>query len=249
MGCVPRKLRSDLAPSPEAAEAAAATAATAATAEDSGEQKRQQDKRLSYDTTKAQASFEQVPSAAHFASQSPMLWTVMSAFLLQLLQNGSAMWKRSRLMLIGEGGAGKTSTLRTLLGKDFMDTESTIAMDISKCSLDRSNVTNWREVSTGEHKNFDSVAAELVVNALRKADELTQSNRPSSRPPPPPPAPQTFEWRWQAENRTWKAYDATVQKTLNDAASRGETQVDIGAQANGKCYLVDWSDPNLIFQV
>ena len=66
--------------------------------------------------------------------------------MLQALQDGSVQWMQSKLMFVGEGRAGKTCTLRALLSKPFLDTESTVGLDLSACKIDRTNVTNWSEM-------------------------------------------------------------------------------------------------------
>ena len=71
-------------------------------------------------------------------------------------------------MLVGEGGAGKTSTLRSLLCKEFIDTSSTIAMDVSTCKLDRTNTANWAEVDCAGPE-LRSVASEVVAEKIAYA--------------------------------------------------------------------------------
>ena len=66
--------------------------------------------------------------------------------MLQALKDGSVQWMQSKLMFIGEGRAGKTCTLRSLLGKPFVDTASTLGYDLSACKIDRTNVKNWTEI-------------------------------------------------------------------------------------------------------
>mmetsp|Transcript_4362 Transcript_4362/g.5780 ORF Transcript_4362/g.5780 Transcript_4362/m.5780 type:complete len:955 (+) Transcript_4362:52-2916(+) len=59
----------------------------------------------------------------------------------------SATWNRSRLMFVGQGKAGKTATVRSLLGQPFVaDWDSTIGADISEVKSTREK-GEWRKDS------------------------------------------------------------------------------------------------------
>ena len=80
-----------------------------------------------------------------------------------LEQDGGESWSRSKLMLVGEGRAGKTSVLRSLMGKEFrIDERSTIGAETDECIVDTTDVTttfgtknSWRELSTREKRKSD----------------------------------------------------------------------------------------------
>ena len=105
--------------------------------------------------------------------------------LRDAIMNGDSMaWMRSKLMLVGEGRAGKTSTLRSLLGQVFNENQqSTIGADMADCIIDNFNVTldqdetgkPWQEV-TAEHGDdeFDRAVAQLVKKVSRNVGQKKQ---------------------------------------------------------------------------
>jgi GTPase SAR1 family protein len=83
----------------------------------------------------------------------------------QALKDGAAKWMRSKLMLIGDGRVGKTCTLRSLLGKPFIDTDSTCGVTISACEVNRTDVANWTEVPD-DTSQLQLVAASICAAKL-----------------------------------------------------------------------------------
>lgn len=62
-----------------------------------------------------------------------------------LSKDQTARWGRAKLMVVGKAGAGKTSTIRTLLGKDFKsEHDSTIGVDLKLI-----RTRDWQEQETG----------------------------------------------------------------------------------------------------
>ena len=45
------------------------------------------------------------------------------------VNSGLVNWKRSNIVLVGSGRAGKTSTAKSILGESFRHTESTLSRD------------------------------------------------------------------------------------------------------------------------
>ncbi|KAK3248372.1 hypothetical protein CYMTET_42159 [Cymbomonas tetramitiformis] len=74
-------------------------------------------------------------------------------------------WRRARLMVVGEGRAGKTSLLRSLRGEPFTDTASTQGLEMHGCLLDRDNVLNsdWSSADKGATEYARAVGAKLLV--------------------------------------------------------------------------------------
>ncbi|KAK3235747.1 hypothetical protein CYMTET_54068 [Cymbomonas tetramitiformis] len=74
-------------------------------------------------------------------------------------------WRRARLMVVGEGRAGKTSLLRSLRGEPFMDTPSTQGLEMSGCLLDRDDVVNsdWSPAGEGATEYARAVGAKLCT--------------------------------------------------------------------------------------
>jgi len=46
--------------------------------------------------------------------------------LHQALQQGTRAWNRSKIMIVGDGRAGKTALANSIMGEEFAHTESTI---------------------------------------------------------------------------------------------------------------------------
>ena len=95
--------------------------------------------------------------------------------VLQALKEGSVKWNHSKLMLVGEGRAGKTCTLRALLGKPFIDTASTVGLHLSACQIDRTTVEDWTEVAElgqqHERATARACAASMLQEMQRVMDE------------------------------------------------------------------------------
>ena len=73
-----------------------------------------------------------------------------------------APWKRSKLMVVGEGGAGKTATVRSLLNKVFDEKwDSTVGVSITE--------TNASNVWTPDNKNgYAQTIAERLAVAVQE---------------------------------------------------------------------------------
>jgi hypothetical protein len=103
----------------------------------------------------------------------------------QALEDGADKWMRSKLMLIGDGRTGKTSLLRSLLGKPFIDTDSTLGVAISACEVNRTDVESWTEVP-GHMSQLQLVAAglcaaQLVAAKKYKCDGADAKSKPEAR--------------------------------------------------------------------
>lgn len=93
--------------------------------------------------------------------------TAATAYRQLLEAGGGRRWNRSKLMLVGEGCAGKTSTLRCLMGRAFNAAHSsTIGCATNVCRVDRSEVRDWREyegLGTGGGE-YERKLAELALD-------------------------------------------------------------------------------------
>merc|ERR1712224_1107934 len=75
-------------------------------------------------------------------------------------------WRRGRIITIGEGRSGKTSTLKTLLGQDFHPTcESTAGA--TTLEVDRRDAQGWEEGSLGK----ETVAAMAGIMAQASTND------------------------------------------------------------------------------
>lgn len=70
----------------------------------------------------------------------------------EALNFGERAANKFKLVLVGPEGAGKTSTLGSLLGRLFQpDQPTTIGADVNKCTVDRILASKWRETDITEH--------------------------------------------------------------------------------------------------
>mmetsp|Transcript_12525 Transcript_12525/g.14613 ORF Transcript_12525/g.14613 Transcript_12525/m.14613 type:complete len:946 (-) Transcript_12525:74-2911(-) len=92
-------------------------------------------------------------------------------FLSTLNGNQKAPWNRSRLMFVGQGGVGKSCTIRALLGKDHVkEWDSTVGVEVSEVHSDFYKST-WKDYS------IDDIATKFAANImLRKTPSMKESN-------------------------------------------------------------------------
>lgn len=70
----------------------------------------------------------------------------------EALNSGEHAANQFKLVLLGSEGAGKTSTVGSLLGKLFKpDQPTTIGADLNKCTVDRILASKWKETDVKEH--------------------------------------------------------------------------------------------------
>lgn len=66
----------------------------------------------------------------------------------KVLEIGSKPWRRSKIMLVGEGRAGKTALANSILGKDFAETASTVGINQLTCDIKYASVGDNASTST-----------------------------------------------------------------------------------------------------
>ena len=79
---------------------------------------------------------------------------------------GSKPWNRSKVMIVGEGRAGKTALCNSMMGKSFEETESTVGLTQLTCDVRRAAATSdgrWVE-HTKPEREFEAGLAQLVRN-------------------------------------------------------------------------------------
>ena len=70
----------------------------------------------------------------------------------EALNSGERAANQFKLVLVGPEGAGKTSTVGSLLGKLFQPNQpTTIGADLNKCTVDHLLVSQWKETNVNEH--------------------------------------------------------------------------------------------------
>jgi GTPase SAR1 family protein len=76
------------------------------------------------------------------------------------LSKGMVKWGRATIGMIGPGRAGKTATARSLVGKPFQMTESTVGIDQFDCTVNHAMMTKdsqWTEFSKTDDELFNAV--------------------------------------------------------------------------------------------
>ncbi len=97
-----------------------------------------------------------------------------AAFESVVREGGSRAWGRAKIMVVGRGAAGKTSTVRSLLGMaPVLEHKSTEVADVI---VTRAEGDKMSEVEGGS-REFDSQAAHMA--AERAARNTAPSHRPS----------------------------------------------------------------------
>ena len=77
---------------------------------------------------------------------------------------GCKPWNRSKVMIVGEGRAGKTALCNSMMGKPFEGTESTAGLTLLICDVRRAAASNdgrWTE-HTKPEKEFEAGLAQMV---------------------------------------------------------------------------------------
>ena len=98
------------------------------------------------------------------------------------MTGGSKPWNRSKVMLVGEGRVGKTALCNSMMGKPFVETDSTVGLTQLTCDVRRAAVTSnrrWTE-HTKPEREFEAGVAQLVRN--------TKLNEPLGKEPSQQPS-------------------------------------------------------------
>lgn len=92
--------------------------------------------------------------------------------MLEALKSGEkAPWYRGKLMVIGEGRAGKTATVRSLLKKKFdANLESTIGVDTSETQAGGNE--SWRPLAT---QGFTQTFIKMIIANPQKVKALVSA--------------------------------------------------------------------------
>lgn len=136
---------------------------------------------------------------------------------------GKAPWRRSRLMVIGEGNVGKTATVRSLLFKEFdPEWKSTIGVTTTETKI--SDKASWKETEKTHFLSslVNTIAAERPLKlgnqqagkARGKSVKVIPSPKPIPKTPKQPKPPET-----QAATRTPAV--STVEESKTSASRSG----------------------------
>ena len=102
------------------------------------------------------------------------------------LQIGKVKVYRGRIMILGQGRAGKTSLKKSLLGLPFDPQEnSTIGVEVdpSRCKLDVAQIKNWEPIE-GKKLDVSDFAEYMAKLVARDLNEIVDQEKVSSAGPP-----------------------------------------------------------------
>ena len=159
------------------------------------------------------------------------------------LRNGGGQpWMRSKLMMVGEGRSGKTSTLRNLMGLSFrVDECSTIGASTEECIVNNFSVNvnressfeAWKSINDvndgGTYSELDSAAALLLKEGLestKKHDNASVKSSSSSRQDTDEPG---FTTPRQDKKKTNISSEVSINKV--DATRENQTSDDTNANS------------------
>ena len=103
------------------------------------------------------------------------------------ISKGVKRWNRSKLCLLGEGRAGKTALANTIIGLDFVQTESTVGINRLTCDVKRLVVGDvaagtWHEISNPERELENALAALIIESRHNDSNEQKSKNVDSILP-------------------------------------------------------------------
>jgi GTPase SAR1 family protein len=116
-------------------------------------------------------------------------------YMKEALKQGKKEWRRSKIMIVGEGRAGKTALANSILGRAYEDMDSTIGINEFTCSIGYAGIGNtddnkekgWKELKDQKKsKEYETAVASLVLDQKNKrqptdgrdttdVDEMTKS--------------------------------------------------------------------------
>ena len=94
-------------------------------------------------------------------------------FLEQALQEGVRPWGRSKIMIVGDGRAGKTALANSIMGEEFAHTESTIGINQMTCDVKFAEVGKegqWDEYKKPD-KELEAMLARIVASRRGGMDD------------------------------------------------------------------------------
>lgn len=102
----------------------------------------------------------------------------------EAMNSGERAANKFKLVLLGPEGAGKTSTVGSLLGKQFQSNQpTTIGVDLNKCTVDRILATKWKETNIREHlegvTNQYNCEMKACMNQVSRTFEFPLQSKPS----------------------------------------------------------------------
>ncbi len=81
--------------------------------------------------------------------------------------------RRSKIMIVGEGFAGKTAFANSIIGKDFKETESTVGINTFMCSVNYAalNKGEWNESAKVKNEYENGIVEKLASDKMSDDDD------------------------------------------------------------------------------
>ena len=108
----------------------------------------------------------------------PVKGTILiSEKLKDALATGSKEWGRSKIMIVGEGRAGKTALANSIIGKSFKETDSTLGINQFTCSINQisKGKGDW-SISKSHDKEFEAAIAHMIIHNKEKSKGNNKPN-------------------------------------------------------------------------
>lgn len=118
--------------------------------------------------TRAEVTEPEV-TASHVPDEEAAEKKDMDASIQLALKKGKKEWGRSKIMIVGEGRAGKSAFANTIIGRAFEDTESTVGINQLTCDVKYASIgtgNGWAECSKPD-KELESAVASMIANGVK----------------------------------------------------------------------------------
>ena len=95
--------------------------------------------------------------------------------LTRALKQGFKEWRRSKIMIVGAGRAGKTALANSIIGKEYEGTESTVGISQLTCTVNYATLGQGQwGVCAKPEREFEFAIAQNVI-AQKKREEATRA--------------------------------------------------------------------------
>lgn len=107
------------------------------------------------------------------------------ANIQRALLKGKSEWGRSKIMIVGEGRAGKSAFANTIIGRPFSDTESTVGINQLTCDIKYASIgsgNGWAESKRPERELEAAVAVMVAAGDVAESigtDKASTSAQPA----------------------------------------------------------------------
>jgi GTPase SAR1 family protein len=90
-------------------------------------------------------------------------------YMKEALSEGKKEWRRSKIMIVGEGRAGKTALANSILGRAYENFDSTIGINEFTCSIGYANVGEGKAANGLDEKNWKELKDQKKLKELEGA--------------------------------------------------------------------------------